>query len=341
MKLLRFDNWATGLLLEGATGFAVIDVASSLSRSLTLDGGPSERLRPFFEGSGGANWQGLITSWSSLRGPLAELLELGQSGDSRVVVKDLSTVVLRPALVHRYARIFGGGSMPEHSSVVETWRQGREISAEEVFGARKRGKVPKGINYLADSVVASGENVTPPVGTQKLDYEAEIGVVFENGGRRLEPEEFRIWGFTGWNDFSIRDPHFGIGPAIDGSAFPGKGGMGLGLGLQKNFETGKSCGPWMTVDEPYDVGSIGIRCRVNGELRQDGSTRGMSFTFAEVASHYSDYFTIQPGDMITSGTPRGTAFEGGENGPYLKDGDVVEVEIEGVGVLRNCIAIAV
>ena len=78
-----------------------------------------------------------------------------------------------------------------------------------------------------------------------------------------------------------------------------------------------------------------IVCRVNGETRQDGNTREMKYSYGEIAAYISEYLPLRPGDMILSGTPSGTAMEGGPEGPFLADGDVCEVEAGESGVLRN------
>ena len=78
-----------------------------------------------------------------------------------------------------------------------------------------------------------------------------------------------------------------------------------------------------------------IVCRVNGETRQDGNTREMKHTYGQIAAHISEYLPLRPGDMILSGTPAGTAMEGGPDGRFLADGDVCEVEAGQAGVLTN------
>ena len=86
------------------------------------------------------------------------------------------------------------------------------------------------------------------------------------------------------------------------------------------------------VDEGLDAANLRLSLRVNGELRQDGNTSEMIYTFTDVIEHISPFLTMRSGDMIASGTPSGTAFEQGVDGPYLRAGDHVEVEVEGVGV---------
>jgi 2-keto-4-pentenoate hydratase/2-oxohepta-3-ene-1,7-dioic acid hydratase in catechol pathway len=91
----------------------------------------------------------------------------------------------------------------------------------------------------------------------------------------------------------------------------------------------------VVVDEPWPAAGLRIRCRVNGEVRQDATTADMTYAFGAIAAHISSYSPRGAGDLIISGTPAGTAMESGADGPFLRDGDVVEVEVDGAGVLRN------
>jgi 2-keto-4-pentenoate hydratase/2-oxohepta-3-ene-1,7-dioic acid hydratase in catechol pathway len=108
--------------------------------------------------------------------------------------------------------------------------------------------------------------------------------------------------------------------------------------LQKNFDGGSSAGPWVAAGGEEDAGALAITLRVNGELRQSGSTAEMIFSFAEAAAHLSRFVTLRPGDVIASGTPAGTALERGPDGPYLRPGDEVELHVGSLGLLRNRVA---
>ena len=166
---------------------------------------------------------------------------------------------------------------------------------------------PTGFFVIPGSIVGPDDQIAPPKAAVKLDYEAEVAVILGSGGRNLDAKDVEIWGYTGWNDLSIRDPHHG----------------------------GNVCGPSVAVGEPTDLSVLGMVSRVNGGQRQNGSTAQMIRSFAELAAYISQFLPLAPGDMITSGTPGGTAIEQGIDGSFLKAGDIVEVEIEGVGVLRN------
>jgi 2-keto-4-pentenoate hydratase/2-oxohepta-3-ene-1,7-dioic acid hydratase in catechol pathway len=240
-----------------------------------------------------------VTSWT----PLIRGEELGARGDG----VPLSEVTLEPPLPDPAARIFAmGGNFALH------------VGDAEKQLAIKVPEWPWGFYVIPGTIVGDGATVTPPAGTQKLDYEAEVGVVLDDAGG--------VWGWTAWNDFSMRDPAFGLAEVDRGP---------LTWSLQKNFATANACGPFMVVGEPWPADGLRIVCRVNGEVRQDGNTSAMKHDFAAIVEHIGAYLPLGAGDMILSGTPAGTAMEGGPDGPFLKDGDVVEVEVDGAGTLRN------
>jgi 2-keto-4-pentenoate hydratase/2-oxohepta-3-ene-1,7-dioic acid hydratase in catechol pathway len=108
----------------------------------------------------------------------------------------------------------------------------------------------------------------------------------------------------------------------------------LGKTLDKFFPIG----PYLvSADEAGDPAKMQITCKVNGELRQNSNTADMIFSVAEIVSYISTYFPLEPGDLITTGTPEGVAM-GMPNKPWLKPGDEVVVEVEGLGALRNVMA---
>jgi 2-keto-4-pentenoate hydratase/2-oxohepta-3-ene-1,7-dioic acid hydratase in catechol pathway len=232
----------------------------------------------------------------------------------------LSELTLEPPLPDAVSRIFAmGGNFPMHTAAT-VQKLAIKVS-DSVSSADKDDTPPWGFYVIPGTIVGPEHVVTPPRGTQKLDYEAEVGVVLT--GRGAE-----IWGYTAWNDFSIRDAAFGLSKVDHGP---------LTWSLQKNFQTGNACGPSMVVGERF--GDLRIVCRVNGEKRQDGTTAEMKYSFDEIAAHINEYLILGAGDMILSGTPAGTGMEGGPDGPFLADGDVCEVEVTGTGVLRNRIVL--
>ena len=157
--------------------------------------------------------------------------------------------------------------------------------------------------------------------TQKVDYEAELAVIIGREVCNATEEEAMgsVFGYTCGNDVSARDLQFGDGQWVRG----------------KSLDTFCPLGPWVvTTDEVKDPHALGIRCWLNGELMQDSHTSRMIFHVPALVSFLSRHFTLLPGDVIMTGTPSGVgAFR--DPSVYLKDGDEVVVEIEGVGRLVN------
>jgi len=176
--------------------------------------------------------------------------------------------------------------------------------------------------YATALVGHEGAIVLPAVSTE-VDYEAELVVVIGQGGRHLSPEQAKghIAGYTVGHDVSARDWQL----KKDGKQWM----------AGKTFDTFAPCGPVLaTADEVRDPHNLGIRLRLNGQTMQDSNTRQMIFPVWDVVSYLSRIFTLEPGDLVYTGTPPGVGFA--RKPPiFLKGGDVCEVEIDGLGVLRN------
>jgi 2-keto-4-pentenoate hydratase/2-oxohepta-3-ene-1,7-dioic acid hydratase in catechol pathway len=186
--------------------------------------------------------------------------------------------------------------------------------------------------FMKDPRCAStdGDEIRYPARTSHLDYEAEVAVVIGKRGRDLQPDEFRsyIWGYAVANDWSIRD-NVSFGPDFQYS---------------KNFDTATGIGPWIVVDEGIYPQDIAVETRVNGELRQSGNTKSMIHDFASLGAFLSRDMTLYPGDLILSGTPKGTAVDSSkrlDDGTFPDDslfvgpGDIVEVSSRVLGALTN------
>ena len=164
----------------------------------------------------------------------------------------------------------------------------------------------------------------PAPHSEQLDWEAELAVVIGKGGRDIAEAAAmsHVFGYTCANDVSVRDVQRRHG----GQWFKGK-----------NFDTHLPMGPWIVTADALDPGDLAIRSRVNGVTKQDSRTKYMVFKIPRLIAEISAGCTLWPGDMIITGTPAGVGFA--RTPPeYLKVGDTVEVEIEGIGVLRNTIA---
>ena len=274
---------------------------------------------------GRGSWIPLIEDWDEVGPVLKRLAE-----EDGLPAEPADALQFGPPLPTPASRIFAlGGNFAKHLADASktVYGEGSDMHIELMNKRREQG--PWGFITLPETVVGHDATVETPPGLTKIDYEGEVAVILRRGGRSIAKDDVQVWGFTAWNDFSLRDTVLNVGPTYD------KGPMNWFL--QKNFDSGSSCGPWIVVDDgaTYDLHDLRIVLRVNGDTRQDGSTSDMIFTFAETAEHLSHFLTLRPGDLIASGTPAGTALESGVDGPFLQDGDVVELDVEGVGLLRN------
>ena len=172
-----------------------------------------------------------------------------------------------------------------------------------------------------NSLIGPGEPIVLPAGSQQVDYEAELGVVMGARARDVPEAEAlgTVAGYICVNDVSARDLQFADGQWTRG----------------KSLDTFCPVGPRLVpAGEIADPQSLAIRCLVNGEALQDSSTSSMVFSVAQVIAFVSSWITLEPGDLIATGTPAGVGFV--RKPPvFLQDGDEVTVEIEGVGSLTN------
>ena len=173
-----------------------------------------------------------------------------------------------------------------------------------------------------ESLVGHQESVVRPPESEQLDYEGEIVMVVGKAGRRIPKSEARehIAGLTIMNEGSVRD-------------WLRHGKFNVTQG--KNFERSGALGPWMvTLDEIGNFADLHVTTRVNGEVRQDDGTDNLMFPFEYLIEYLSTFMRLQPGDLISTGTPTGA---GARFDPpkYLIPGDIVEVEVPGIGTLRN------
>lgn len=174
---------------------------------------------------------------------------------------------------------------------------------------------------FANALVPCGAPVELPEWESSYDYEAELVIVMGKECWDVDEEQAKaaIFGHTCGNDFSLRDAQMRSGQWLIGKTMPGFG----------------PCGPCIVTADSYDPDEPkAIRSYVNGQLRQDGSTGDMIFSCAKIISYASKYIKLCPGDLIYTGTPSGVALEGEEK-HWLRPGDVVDVEIAGIGTLRN------
>ena len=179
---------------------------------------------------------------------------------------------------------------------------------------------PALFSKFPDALVPCGAEVELPSWENTYDYEAELVIVIGKKAWGIPVEEAGnyIFGYTCGNDLSCRDAQKRSGQWLIGKTMPGFG----------------PCGPCIVPAASLNPAQgKRVRSYVNGELRQDGTTADMIFSCEEIVSYASKYIGLEPGDLIFTGTPSGTAMEGKKG--WLKKGDIVEIEVEGIGRLIN------
>jgi 2-keto-4-pentenoate hydratase/2-oxohepta-3-ene-1,7-dioic acid hydratase in catechol pathway len=177
----------------------------------------------------------------------------------------------------------------------------------------------------ADTVVGPHDTVLVPRGSVKTDWEVELAVVIGRTARYVESHEAALACVAGYavaHDVSEREFQIERGGTWD------KG---------KNCETFNPLGPWLvTADEVPDPQNLGLRLWVNGRQRQNGTTKDMVFDVGHLVWYLSQFMILEPGDVVNTGTPAGVAL-GRPDHPYLRAGDVVELEIDGLGRQRQTV----
>src|SRR5262245_47432800 len=172
------------------------------------------------------------------------------------------------------------------------------------------------------SLTAAGAPLIRPKCSIQLDYECELTSVIGKGGRHIPEDKAldHVFGYTLFNDGSVRDFQRKTTQWMPG----------------KNFDSTGPLGPWVVTADALPPGASGLRIttRVNGETMQDSNTSDMIFSTARAVSLLSEFMTLEPGDFIATGTPSGVA-HARKPPAWMKAGDTVEVEVEGIGVLSN------
>lgn len=215
-------------------------------------------------------------------------------GDSAEI--DLSTVRLLPPCAPTKI-VCVGRNYPEHAREL-----GNEVPSEPLIFLKP-----------PSSLIASGDDIIYPALSQRVDYEGELGVIMGRRARNVSREEAMdyVLGYTCVNDVTARDLQ-----KKDGQWTRGKG-----------FDTFCAAGPCMVPKEEIDLAHLRVVTRLDGEVRQDGSAGDMLFPVGAIIAYVSAFMTLEPGDLIATGTPPGV-------GP-MQPGSTVRVEIAGIGALEN------
>ena len=254
--------------------------------------------------------------------------------DLRPVTSDVNGDFLAADPVGRTRAALDAGTLPALSDAnafrtgTPIARPGAVICVGQNYAAhaRESGAEPPTVPILflktPNTVVGPDDAVTIPRGSEKTDWEVELGIVIGSRAAYLDSpadSAAHIAGYVVCNDVSERAFQMEVS---GGQWSKGKAAFGF-----------NPTGPWLVTPDEVDVQNLRLRSFVNGEPRQDSNTNDMIFSVAEIVHHISQYMTLEPGDLILTGTPQGVAFGG--KFPYLRAGDVVEIDIEGLGGQRQ------
>jgi 2-keto-4-pentenoate hydratase/2-oxohepta-3-ene-1,7-dioic acid hydratase in catechol pathway len=195
------------------------------------------------------------------------------------------------------------------SKIVCVGRNYREHAAEL---GNKVPEEPLLFLKAPSALIASGDNIQLPTASQQVEHEGELGVVIGRTASKLTEDDNPldyVFGYTCVNDVTARDLQR----------------KDVQFTRGKSFDTFCPVGPW--IETELDPTNITVTTRLNSEIKQQGNTADMAFPVAFLIRYISEIMTLYPGDLIATGTPAGVS--------RMKDGDVVEVEVAGIGVLRN------
>jgi len=198
---------------------------------------------------------------------------------------------------------------------------GRNYAAHAREGGAEPPAWPMLFHKTATSLIGSGENIVIPPVTRRVDYEGELAIIIGKTCRQVSEEEALnyVAGYSIANDVSARDLQRRTSQFAAGKMLDTFGPLGPAL---------------VTADEIQDPNRLWIKTRLNGQVMQDDTTANMIFNVQHLISYISQISTLNVGDVILTGTPEGVGYP--RNPPvYLQPGDIIEVEIEGLGVLRN------
>jgi 2-keto-4-pentenoate hydratase/2-oxohepta-3-ene-1,7-dioic acid hydratase in catechol pathway len=258
-------------------------------------------------------------------GDMLALIDAGDEGLRRVE----SAASSGKGRTHRLADIELLAPLPEPRGNIIA--MGRNYQKHAVETAVIEGREPSPPTIFTKAITSLTEPyadiaIDPHI-SDKIDWEVELAVVVGKGGANIKRDAARahVFGYTVINDVTARDIQSGWG----GQYFKGK-----------SLDRSSPLGPWIvTADEIADPQALKLRLRVNGEVKQDGSTRDMIYAVDAVLEWVSKGMTLLPGTVIATGTPDGVGFA--RTPPeFLKPGDVMESEVERIGVLRNRIVAA-
>jgi 2-keto-4-pentenoate hydratase/2-oxohepta-3-ene-1,7-dioic acid hydratase in catechol pathway len=277
--------------------------------------------------------QGLLTNWEQSLKLLADLAAFitrqgAEDAPWREAQFTLQEASVLAPVVRPTKMLFAGANYERHVKEVEHWKEASANGPDvKNFSVDKTTTKPYVFVKLPYCLIGPYDSVIYPHPHEKLDWEGELALIIGKRGKHIPVEQAMdyVAGFTIANDYSLRSMNMRADwPGLRSDWFGGK-----------NFDTAACLGPYLAPKEfvPNYL-NLGRRLLVNGVVKQDASTEGMIFKPDEIIAFVSSIVTLEPGDVIATGSPPGAGFATGE---YLKVGDVVELEIEGLGRQRNVI----
>jgi acylpyruvate hydrolase len=262
-----------------------------------------------------ADLAGFTSTRAVLARPMSDLQTLTRTAQQRTDELHARGALHNPAAIHL------GPPVPDPEKIICLGLNYRDHAREAGLTAPA---VPMFFAKFPNSLIGPTDPIVPPKTTEEVDYEAELAVVIGARARNIDANHAldHVAGVMAFNDVSARDLQMANNLWTGGKA----------------IDTFGPCGPALvTLDEIGDVQTLAVRTRVNGETVQDGTTADMIFGVVETIAFLSQIMTLQPGDIIATGTPAGV---GNARQPklFLHSGDIVEVEIDGIGTLQNPVA---
>lgn len=282
---------------------------------------------PLLEGAPGIDSSsvlGLLQNWGEVHPRLAAAAAKAKPTDGHA----LNEVALLAPILYPGAIFCAGANYWDHMK--EMNERQKRLTGKEMPPPTKAKNPWFFIKTGPHSVIGSGANARMPPQSQKLDWEAEIGVVIGRPARNVSVERAFdvVAGYMCVNDLSARD----LGTQAD------RAGTAMFMDWlgQKCFDDAAPMGPWLTpaafVPDPNDMT---VKLWVNGVLKQDSNSKNMIHGIAEQISALSQQLTLRPGDVIATGTPAGVGAGRGESGEFLHPGDEVKIEVQYCGTLVN------
>jgi 2-keto-4-pentenoate hydratase/2-oxohepta-3-ene-1,7-dioic acid hydratase in catechol pathway len=249
--------------------------------------------------------------------PIVELLARGEALPVTMATLALSAVTLRAPLPQPRRNIFCVGKN-YHAHAKEFARSGFDSSSKP---GSEIPSYPIIFTKVPECVIATDDAIAIPVGVSSaIDYEAELAVIIGRGGKGISKANAmdHVWGYTIVNDVTARDWQ----------------NRHMQWHMGKSFDTFCPMGPWLVSADSVDATNTQVRCWVNGEERQNASTKDLIFDIPTLIETLSAGITLYPGDVIATGTPVGVGI-GFTPPKYLQKGDVVKVAIDGIGEIEN------